>query len=91
MSAPTWNELRAAGRVVFDHPGRKLAIYPNEMGQVVFLYVEDGRATYGTVDPEEVTSLGLALGRAWGDAEKIAGRLDAEYQTFEALEKARGG
>lgn len=36
MTAPTWQELRAAGRVLIDQPDRGLAIYPTTYGNVVF-------------------------------------------------------
>ena len=34
MTAPTWQELRDAGVVVFDEPEHGLAIYPTTIGMV---------------------------------------------------------
>ncbi len=90
MSAPDWNDLKADGRVVFDYPDRKLAVYSNTSGGVVTLSVEDGRATYSTLEDWEIPAFLDAFCLAANEAQAISAEMDAEYETHLALERAKG-
>lgn len=90
MSAPEWNELKADGRVVFDYPCRKLAVYPNTSGHVVLLGEIGSDSMHFEVQPEEVAALIAAIHRAGAEALATERQLNAEYQTHVAVEKAKG-
>ena len=75
MTAPTWQELLDAGWAVTDDQGRRLAIYPDEFGQVVVAQYEvDGQAHRVALTLYDVAPLGLAVKRACD----IAGPIVAE-------------
>lgn len=46
MNHPNWQELRDAGRVLFDQPDRGLAIYPTTYGNVVIATRGEGGALH---------------------------------------------
>ena len=75
MTAPTWQELLDAGWAVTNDQGRRLAIYPDEFGQVVVaLHEVDGQAHRVALTLHDVAPLGLAVKRACD----IAGPIVAE-------------
>ena len=82
--------MKADGRVVLDHPGRKLAVYPNTSGHVVLLGEIGGDSMHFEVQPEEVAALIAAIHRAGTEALATERQLNAEYQTHVAVEKAKG-
>lgn len=91
VNAPRWDDLKADGRVVCDHPARKLSVYPSTCGLVVLLSVEDGQRSAVAVNPEEVPDLMRALLTAGAEAAEIGQRIEGEYATHLVIEKARGG
>ena len=90
MSAPVWIDLKADGRVVVDARARKLAVYPNQSGQVVMLSVEDGVAMYSTVEPDEIPALVSALLAANVEASKLQLEFESSYAAFQAIQQAKG-
>ena len=83
------DELREAGHFVIDHPGRKVCIYVNEMGEVV-LMVEDDARVYTACNYDEIPALCAALMAAAKEAKPRADEVDAEYGAFHVIEKAKG-
>lgn len=84
------DELREEGRFVVDFNGRKVAIYPNEMGDVVLMVEEDGERVYTACSYDEIPALCAGLMLAAKEAKPTADRINAEYGAFHVIEKARG-
>lgn len=89
LNQDEWDELKAEGRVVFDHPGRKLAIYPNRDGGVIFMSVIDGEVSHFDALPDEYAAIADSMSRAMLDARGIECQRESEYETHLALERAR--
>lgn len=90
MSAPDWNELKADGRVVFDFPKRKMAIYPNPGGGVILLTVDDGKSNYFDIYQGDFAATLELLHLAMREAKTIDDGIQADYVTHQIIEKARG-
>jgi hypothetical protein len=90
LNEADFSDFREEGALPVDHPGRKLAIYANPAGQVVLLSSESGLPIqYTVLEPEEVTAVCSALLRAATEAKALAENVQAEYQTFLAIENAK--
>lgn len=62
MTAPTWQELRYAGRAVIDQPDRGLAIYGTTDGHVVICVMgNDGALNRVSVQLAEIDDVATAL------------------------------
>jgi hypothetical protein len=90
MSAPTLTDLRADLRLVVDARARKLAVYPNPSGEVVLMIVDGSQTYFAEVDVANVPALCAALKRAGTEADGMLQVLGAQYETYVAIERAKG-
>jgi hypothetical protein len=90
MTAPTWNELRADGRMVCDAAGRKVAVYPNASGHIVVVSEEAGRRVYAEVMPDEADLFCALVARAAKEGFDLQNYLESQYLTYRAIETAKG-
>jgi hypothetical protein len=90
LSDPSFRDLRADARMVCDHPGRKLAVYPNADGDVVLVSEEYGKRTYTEIQPAECELLFALVMRAAAEGSEIQTYLESQYQTYLAIEHAKG-
>lgn len=82
--------LREEGLLLIDTEARKIGIVANTSGQVLFVAEEDGHRMALSVFPEEVDAICSALHVAARQATAIGNRIEAEYETFTAIQKALG-
>ena len=81
--------MRADGFMVVDAPARKIAIFPNDSGEVV-IAIQDGSATCFTeLQAPEIAPAIVALMEADHVASPKAALMDAQYNAHCAIEKAR--
>lgn len=94
MTAPTWQELRDAGRVLIDQPERGLAIYPTTHGNVVFaIRAEDGAVYVVPVQLADIGAVASALAESEARATVAREVLIEQESTFEAyhlIQRAKG-
>lgn len=90
MNEPSLYDLRADARLLCDFTGRKVAIYPNTSGQVVIACEDSEGVRYIEVLPEEVLTMCALLLRASGEAKEISNYLESQYETYVAIEHAKG-
>ena len=94
MIAPTWDQLRDAGRVVIDEPGRGLAIYPTTHGNVVIaLRGEGGALLQVAAQLAEMDDVANALAESEARATAAKEMLHEQESMFEAyhlIQRAKG-
>jgi hypothetical protein len=81
---------REDGRLIIDFPKRKVMIYPNEAGSIVLMCEEDDQRCFVMIEVGEIDAICAALVASRKVAAPIAAEMDAQYETFQAIEKARG-
>lgn len=94
MTAPTWQELRDAGAVVFDEPGCALAVYPAGEGGIVIAI----KSADGTVHRVGTTPAGAKVfgGELAGVAAFAAQAAQARHEhetaiaAYELIQRAKG-
>jgi hypothetical protein len=81
MNAPKdFESLKANGRLVVDFPARKLAIFPNEDGQIVVRsWMGDDEEGVAILEPSEIEPLVDALRMSGHEAFAIEQRMSADY------------
>lgn len=94
VTAPTWQELSDAGWAITDDQNRQLAIYPDELGQVVVaLHDGDGQLHCVALTLHDVAPLGLAVKRACEIAAPIVaerGVRAAQATAQDVIDRMRG-
>lgn len=87
MTNQFWQNMRREGFMVADCPARKIAVFPNQSGQVVVAVRQDGLDCIATLDAEELD----AFMAKFKDASEIAVELDAVITASYAISVAKGG
>lgn len=85
-----WEDANEAGHVVVECPSRKLAIYANLSGQVVLAHCDDGVDAVTLIEADEFDEVLGFLLKAMTEARSIACNQDAEFETHEAIGRAKG-
>lgn len=95
MTAPTWQELRDAGAVVFDEPGCALAVYPAGQGGIVIaIKSADGMLHRVGMAPEGAKVLGDELAGVAAFAAQVAQARHADetaVAAYELIQRAKAG
>lgn len=84
-----WAGAEEDGNLAANAPMRKVAICSNESGQVVIAGMDASDAFCIDLAPEEIDKAIALLTSHKQRAQRIAKRIDAEFATFNAIEKAR--
>lgn len=74
-----WQDMREEGLMLVDAPARKIAIFPNNSGQVVIASSEDGMQCIATICPDEFDALDALLQSAKQSAIEIDSGHHAEF------------
>jgi hypothetical protein len=85
-----FEDLREDGLLLVDHESRKVGVIANLTGDVVLIAQEDGQRIAVTFDPKEIDSLCAALQQHKRKAIATMNTLEAEYETFTAIQRAIG-
>lgn len=56
-----WQDMREEGLMLVDAPARKIAIFPNDSGQVVIASSEDGMQCIATICSDEFDAFNALL------------------------------
>ncbi|CAN7704447.1 hypothetical protein LJR066_005721 [Acidovorax sp. LjRoot66] len=95
MTAPTWQELRDAGRVLIDQPERGLAIYPTTRGNVVFaIRAGDGSLHLVPLQLAEIDAVANALAESEARAAAAMSVLQEQetaIAAYELIQRVKGG
>ena len=85
-----FEDLRDDGLLLVDAEARKVGVVENTTGQVLLVCEEDGEGFVFSICPDEINAICAALQAAGRKATAIGNRIEAEYQTFTAIQKAAG-
>lgn len=83
-----WIDAHKAGFVLINATARKIALFPNESGHVCMVAEEDGAQLVTEIDVDEAKQLINMLRHAVEVAEPIHKKNEAEFLTFDAIQKA---
>lgn len=90
VNEPSWDDLRADGRVVWETvPGYGMAVYAGQGGDIVVLSLVAGKRRYHSIGPTEFATFAAAFRRAAGEAREIGLEMDVAYEAHTAIDKAR--
>ena len=84
-----WDSCKHNKSLVLDFKARKMAIYANDTGQIVFVALDSDDAIVTEVDADEVLPIVKMLFKALLEAEAIAEKCRQEYLNFEELLASR--
>lgn len=92
--APTWQELRNAGRVLIDQPDRGLAIYPTTHGNVVICVMgDDGALHLVSIQLSEIGDVANALAESEARAiaaQEVLQKQESEIVAYHLIQRAKG-
>jgi hypothetical protein len=94
MTAPTWQELRDAGRALIDQPDRCLAIYPTTHGNIVVCVMGDNGVLHRvSVELSEIDRMADAI--VDSEARAIAARevlheQESSMAAHQLIQRAKG-
>lgn len=90
MKATFWQEMRDEGFILVDAPSRKVAVFPNQSGEVVLASLEDSTTHICMIEPDEIGEIVAALITAKLDANAILDAIEPAYEAHVAISKAMG-
>jgi hypothetical protein len=94
MIAPTWEQLRDAGRVVIDQPDRGLAIFPTTHGVIVVgVKSQDGTVQLASIQLCEMDAVANALAECEARAAaalEMMQEQQSEIAAYHLIQRAMG-
>ena len=87
MEQEFWDEMRSEDFLLVDAPKRKIAIYANTSGQIIFAVSEDDAWCVTTICADEFND----FARRFNAAREIAAPKDAEIEADYAIYCAKTG
>lgn len=84
MKKEFWDEMREHDFLLIDASKRKIAIFPNQSGQVVLAVEEDGKSCISTICGDEVAEFLERFKNAAKPALEKASAIEADYAIFVA-------
>jgi hypothetical protein len=82
--------LRDEGLLLVDHLARKVGVVASRLGGILLITQEDGSSMVTTLNPQEIDSICAAMQLHKRKAISIGNSLEAEYETFTAIQRAIG-
>jgi len=67
-----WVDADLSGYVIKNAPAEKLAVFPNQSGQVTLVHEDDGRQTFVCLTTKQATALIASLADAINEATDIS-------------------